>query len=132
MATPVFKAQGTSTIQWNTSSALGTPSGAFVESIACTPKYSGPIHEVEDGTGAAFALGVLDDGFTAKLKVEYDSSLTWPAVGTAVTLTLPKFGGTGGTTSYACTCSAITPDLARKRNAQVDMELVYRPNITPA
>jgi hypothetical protein len=125
-ASPVIK--GITTIKWGTGSNLGTPSGAIVESIRVTRKNGAPI-EIEGNDGFAAALVFLNDGFNATITCLYDTAKTWPADGSAVSLTLPKLGAAGGTETFACWCASSTPDLSRKREATVTLELIYRPDV---
>lgn len=126
---PIIK--GLTTIRWGTSGALGAPVASIVEGISVTPKNGDPIADIENGDGASLALVVLEDGFSAKVVVVYDTAKVWPAVGDAVTLTLPKVGGLGGTQAFSCTLVSIPPELARKKEANLTMTLVYRPGIVP-
>lgn len=122
---PILK--GISTIVWGTTGKLGTPSGAIVQSISVTPKHSDTIGEIENGDGAGVALVLLDDGFSARVRCEYDTALTWPAIGDTVTLSLPKIGAAGGATEHSCYVTSISADLARKREATVEIGLIHRP-----
>lgn len=134
MAAKAVKATGLTTIYWGTKGLFSSPSGltgVIVEECPVTPKNPGPIGEIENGDGAGTSLQFLDDGFDAKPKVVYDSSKTWPDVGDAVVIYLPKVGAAGGTTSYACTLASIPPDIRRKEGARMDLTLVYRPGIDP-
>lgn len=128
VGTPTIK--GVTTIVWGTGSQLGSPAGAIVESIACTPKNPTGIGQIENGNGAEVADILLDDGFDAKITCVYDTAKTWPATGAAVTLTVPSLGGTG-TTTYACYVTG-QPEVStsRKKEATITLNLRYRPGIS--
>jgi hypothetical protein len=130
MAVDTPRIKGLTTISWGTLLQLGTPAGAIVESISITPKNGEPIGEIENGDGAAVALILLVDGFQAKVKVTYDTAKTWPAEGDAINLTLPKIGAAGGTTVFACGVVAMAPETARKKEAMIEITILYRPGIT--
>jgi len=126
--------EGVSTVTWGTAGQLGAPAGAIVEGIAITPRNAGPIGEIEDGNGASVTNILLDDGFDAKVTCVHDTSKTWPALGAAVTLTIPPYnGGSGALTAYSCfNAGNLDISLARKKEATVTMNLRYRPGITSA
>lgn len=129
MATPTPVTKGLTTIIWGTEGALAAPIGAIVEGISVTPKYGDPIGDIENGDGASLSLVMLDDGFSARVKVTYDTAKTWPAVGDAVTLNLPKVGAVGGETAYVCWVTSMPPELARKQEAKLEIAVVHRPGI---
>jgi hypothetical protein len=131
MAVKVARIAGLTTIYWGTRGGIGSSAltGLIVDSISVTPKNSGPIGEIENGDGAAVSLQVLDDGFDAKVKFTYDTSKTYPDIGDAVVIYLPKYGAAGGAQSYNCTMVAMPPDIARKKAAECEMTLVYRPGV---
>lgn len=130
MAAPTAIIKGTTTIVWGTTTKLGTPSAAVVEAISVTPKNGEPIADIENGDGASVVAVLLDDGFDAKVTCLYDTALTWPAVGDTVTLSLPKYGAVGGATSYNCILGGTPkPDLARKREATIELHLRYRAGV---
>ena len=128
--TPTIK--GITTIVWGTLGQLGSPSGSIVESVAITPKNGAPIQDIENGDGASVANVLLSDGFDAKATVVYDTAKTYPALGSAVTLTIPTGSGSGGTTAYSCfVCGDPDINTARKQEAKITLPLRYRPGITP-
>jgi hypothetical protein len=132
MAAKSTKIAGLTTIYWGTKGLLSTPtglSGVIVEDCSITPKNAGPIGEIENGDGAAVSLQVLDDGFDAKVKAVYDSSKTWPDVGDAIGIVLPKVGAAGGTTSYSGTLTSIPPEIKRKEGARIELSIAYRPGV---
>jgi hypothetical protein len=126
--TPIIK--GLTTISWGTSGSVGTPTGCIIQGLSITPKNAGIIDEVENSDTAGVAYVLLDDGFTAQATLTYDTAKTWPAVGDAVVLTLPKIGAVGGTTTYSCSVTSMPPELARKQAATIKMGLIFRPGVT--
>ncbi|HOC55129.1 MAG TPA: hypothetical protein PKI20_05885 [Verrucomicrobiota bacterium] len=131
MAVNVPTIKGISTIVWGTETQLGSPSGAIVESIACTPKNPTGLGEIENGNGAGVIDVLLDDGFDAKVTCTYDSAKDWPDTGGSVTLTLPKQHGSG-TDTYTCYVLG-DPEIntAKKQAATIALNLRYRPGIAP-
>lgn len=118
--------KGITTIKWGSGNAL-TGAGftsAIVARMTATPKNGDPI-EIEGNEGFAAALVVLDDGFNASVECLYDSAITWPAVGTTVTLKRP-------TDASALNCLLVSREetAERKKEATISMKLVYRPDIT--
>lgn len=113
--------KGITTIKWGTGSTLGSPSAAIVESVRVSPKNKAPI-EIEDSDGFAAILVFLKDGFDAEAVSVYDSALTWPSEGDAVTLTIRG-------TTYNCWVGSIEDSLARKKEATITLSLVYRPGV---
>lgn len=122
--TPTLK--GVTTLSWGTEGKVSTPSGMIVEKIDIRNKYDDPIAEIENGDGAGVALALLDDGFNATVTGKYDTSATYPTMGTtAVTLTF-KNGLT-----YAChVVSVPRPSFVQKKEATIQIKLAYRPGIT--
>jgi hypothetical protein len=116
-------------IYWGTKGVLTTPVGVIVEDVTITPENEGSIGSIENGDGAKVSKQYLDDGFKAKIKVVYDRSLTWPAVGDAVTINLPTVGAVGGVTSYVCSLGSIPPEIKRKEAARIELTLEYNPGI---
>lgn len=127
---PIIK--GISTLLWGTAGSMDKPSGtnaAIIESLAITPKNASPVAEIEDNNGAGVAVVLLVDGFNAKATLTYDKGIAWPAEGDTVTLTLPVTGASGGTSAYKCVLVSYAPTLTRKKEATIEMELLYRPGI---
>jgi hypothetical protein len=138
--------KGTPTITWGSSNTLGAPAGAIVESARLTPKNGAPI-EIEDNNGIASNLVILRDGFNAKVSVLYDSTKTWPVEGANVGLNVTvnganansypfgegngAVGAANGLVTYYCSCVSVEPAYARKKEMMIDINLAYRPNITP-
>lgn len=128
MSAPSPKIKGLTTIAWGTNNALGSPAGAIVESISITPKNGEPIADIENNDGASATLVLLKDGFSAKITTVYDSNKAWPDWGDNVGLTLPTPNSNGSTTFF-CICVDDVPALARKKEATMEMSLVYRPGV---
>ena len=126
MPTPIKK--GTPAIIWGSSNALGTPTGAIVESVTVTNKNGGPI-EIEDNDGFAAVLVYLDGELDVSVKCVYDSAKTWPAVGDIVVMQLPKVGAAGGLQNFNCYCAKIDPEMARKKEAMLTIDLNRRPGV---
>jgi hypothetical protein len=139
--------KGTPSIVWGSPNALGAnaPMGAIVESARLTPKNGSPI-EIEDNSGIAANLVILRDGFNGKISALYDGSKTWPVEGANVAFNVAWNGananampfGEGAAASYAngivtyyCSLISIEPSYQRKKELMVDLNLVYRPNVTP-
>ncbi len=123
--------KGVTTIVWGTSGQLGSPAGAIVESIAITTKNANGIGEIENGDGAGVVDVLLDDGFEAKVTCVYDTAKSWPATGSAVTLTMPTPYGTGGTTPYTCYVTGVPEvNTSRKKEATIMIPLKFRPGIS--
>lgn len=127
------KIKGLTTIVWGTNNSLGAPAGAIVESISLTPKNGEPIADIENNDGASATLVLLKDGFTAKVGVVFDSAKAWPDWGDNVGLTLPTVGGNANAapTTFCCICVDDVPALARKKEASLEISLVYRPGVAP-
>ena len=144
MSTTLIK--GTPAIVWGTKNGLGAPVGAIVESMRLTPKNGSPI-EIEDNNGIAANLVILRDGFNGKVSVLYDSSKTWPVEGANVALVATINGanatsypfGEGnaanatanGVITYYCVMVSLEPAYQRKKEMMIDLNLAYRPNVTP-
>lgn len=137
--------KGTPTIKWGTSNTLGAPAGAIVESARLTPKNGSPI-EIEDNDGIAAVLVQLRDGFNGKVSCLYDAAKEWPVEGANVAFTVAINGanansypfGEGnaancanGVVTFYCLCASIEPAYQRKKEQMIDLNLVYRPNVTP-
>jgi hypothetical protein len=120
--------KGITTITWGTSDMLGSPVGAIVESLQISPKGGSPI-EIEDNDGFAATLILVPDGFDATATCLFDTAKTWPAIGAAVTLTLPT-GWVDGGTSFSCLLVDKQPQAGRKKEATIQLKLAYRPNVT--
>ena len=138
--------KGTPSIVWGSSNTLGAPAGAIVESLRLTPKNGSPIADIEDNNGASANLVLLADGFHGKISALYDNAKTWPTEGANVAITIPYLGananavpfGQGAAAKYAnnaityyCTLTSIEPSFARKKEETIDLNLEYRPNVTP-
>ncbi len=123
---PIIK--GTTTIKWGSGSYLGTglPTTAVVESMRITPVTFDAEIEGNDGFTTTEVLG--DNGFDAEITCLYDSALTWPAFGVAVTLKRP----TDSTGKLCLVVSTDEQDVARKREAKITMKLKYRPDRSTA
>jgi hypothetical protein len=137
--------KGSPTITWGTSNTLGAPAGAIVESARFTPKNGSPI-EIEDNNGIAANLVILRDGFNAKVTCLYDGSKAWPVEGANVALTATINGASansypfgegnaasisGNTITYFCSLVSIEPAYQRKKEEMIELNLAYRPNVTP-
>ena len=120
-------------ILWGTNNTVASPAGAIWESIQVTPKNSGPLAEIENNDGAGVNLVLLVDGFEAKCTAVYDNAKAWPAEGTNVGLQLPTNNGNANAnaTTFYCTLVSVQPSLARKKEATIELSLIYRPGITP-
>ena len=137
--------KGQPSIVWGTSNTLGAPAGAIVESARLTPKNGSPI-EIEDNNGIAANLVILRDGFNAKVTCLYDSSKTWPVEGANVAFNVAYNGASansnpfgegnaasvnGNTITYFCSLTSIEPSYQRKKEEMIELNLVYRPNVSP-
>lgn len=137
--------KGSPTITWGTSNTLGAPAGAIVESARITPKNGSPI-EIEDNNGIAANLVILRDGFNAKIACLYDGSKSWPVEGANVALTASVNGASansypfgegnaasinGNTITYFCSLVSIEPSYHRKKEEMIELNLAYRPNVSP-
>ena len=137
--------KGLPAITWGSGNALGAPSGAIVESARLTPKNGSPI-EIEDNSGIAANLVVLRDGFNGKVSSLYDANKAWPVEGANVGFNLQTNGVnansypfgegnaatvSGNTVTYYCTLASIEWSQNRKKEAMIDLNLVYRPNVSP-
>lgn len=141
--------KGVPSIIWGTSNTVGTnmPAGATVESLRLTPKNGSPI-EIEDNNGLAENMVLLRDGFNGKISALYDSSKTWPVEGANVGLVIPYTGAAANAipfgestvssavyntnaVTYYCTLISIEPNYTRKKEAMIDFNLAYRPEIAP-
>ena len=138
--------KGVPSIVWGSGGALGAPAGAIVESAKLTPKNGGPVADIEDNSGLSAALVFLRDGFNGDIRCLYDANKTWPVEGANVGFNLAINGanansypfGEGAAASYAngvvtyyCTMASITPEYARKKEEMIQLNLVYRPNVSP-
>ncbi len=140
--------KGTPSIVWGTANTLGNtaPAGAIVESLRLTPKNGSPIADIEDNNGASANLVLLADGFAGKVSCLYDNAKSWPVEGANVALVIPYMGananaipfGAGNAASYAsnavtyyCTLVSVEPNFTRKKEAMIDLNLAYRPNVSP-
>lgn len=134
MPAPAVIKKGITTIVWGSGNSLTANSfaSAIVESIAITPKNSDLVADIEDNNGYSALLVLLPDGFSAKVTCVYDAAIAWPVEGANTALALPV--GTGnanaGYTSYTCLVVSQSPALARKKEAMIEISLVYRPNVT--
>jgi hypothetical protein len=137
--------KGVPSIVWGSSNTLGGPAGAIVESARLAPKHGSPI-EIEDSNGIAANLVILRDGFNAKVTCLYDGSKTWPVEGANVAFNVAINGanansypfGEGNAASYAngivtyyCSLQSIEPSYQRKKEEMIELNLVYRPNVSP-
>lgn len=77
---------GLTTIKWGTANVLSSPVTTLIEVIDCTPNIDGPVDRVKNTDGARVSLALLDDGFSATVRAKYDGALSYPAVGTNVTV----------------------------------------------
>ena len=128
MSAPATKIKGLTTIVWGTNNSLGSPAGAIVESISITPKNGEPIADIENNDGASATLVLLKDGFSAKVTTVYDSNKAWPDWGDNVGLNLPT-PNSNASTMFFCICVDDVPALARKKEATMEISLVYRPGV---
>lgn len=128
MPSPIIK--GIPTIIWGTANQLGSPAGAVVQSISITPKNAEPI-EIEDNNGFTAAEIVLDDGFNARVSILADTAKQLPAVGGNVALSIPSSIANGNIAlnNYSCLVASVAPSTERKREAMIDLNLVYRPGV---
>jgi hypothetical protein len=138
--------KGIPAITWGSGGALGGPAGAIVESYRLTPKNASVVGEIEDNSGLAANLVFLRDGFNAKLNCLYDGNKAWPVEGANVGLNLAINGanansypfGEGnaasfanGVVTYYCTVASIEPAGQRKKEEMIELNLIYRPNVSP-
>lgn len=125
--------KGLTTAQWGPRGMMTTPA-VVVQSIQVTPKYPGPVGEVEDGDGAGVLLAMLDDGFNARVTYIADKAVDDPAVGAAVTLNLVALGtkdAGGALKAYACHNTSVPEEGVNAKGAVTKtINLVYRPGIT--
>jgi hypothetical protein len=137
--------KGSPTVTWGASNTLGAPAGAIVESARFTPKNGSPI-EIEDNNGIAANLVLLRDGFNAKVACLYDGSKSWPVEGANVALTAAVNGASAnsypfgegsaascanGVVTYYCALISIEPTYHRKKEEMIELNLAYRPNVSP-
>jgi hypothetical protein len=135
--------KGTPAIVWGASGILGAPAGAIVDSLQLTPKNGEPI-EIEDSSGLAAVEVLLRDGFNAKVNCLYDSGKNWPIEGANAALAIPYAGaaansipfGEGNGAVYAanavtftCLVASVSPVYTKKKEAMIDLNLTYRPNV---
>lgn len=141
----LLKITGNGTIVWGGGGILSAPAGAIVESLQLTPKNGEPI-EIEDNTGLALVEVLLRDGFDAKISCLYDNAKAWPVEGANAALAIPFNGaaanavpfGEGnaatvanGVVTYTCLVCSVSPAYAKKKEALIDINLRYRPQISP-
>jgi hypothetical protein len=137
--------KGSPTIIWGTSNTLGAPTGAIVESARLTPKNGAPI-EIDDNNGITANLVILRDGFNARVSCLYDGSKSWPVEGANVAFTAAINGAaansypfgegsaasySNGAVTYYCSVVSIEPHYQRKKEEMIELNLAYRPNISP-
>lgn len=132
MAAPTPTLKGVSTIKWGTSSTLPNLATAVVDVVSITPKNAGPIGEIENNDGAAKTLVFLNDGFDAKVTTLYDSAVAWPVDYSNVNLAVPVPDGNANTawTTFVCIVASTVPALSRKKEAMLELNLVYRPGLS--
>ena len=131
--------KGKTTIVWGTApgGTAVTPviSGLIVTSISITPNNGGPVTKIENGDGSVIAKVYLDDGFEADVEAIYDSTLTYPAMYSAVTLTLPKAVDMSGGTAvaaYPCTIESNAVKFERKKEAMITFKISHNPGVEGA
>ena len=139
----LLQIKGIGTIVWGAGNILNAPAGAIVESLSLTPKNGEPI-EIEDNNGLAAVEVLLRDGFNGKIGVLYDSNKSWPVEGANGVLNIPfngananaiPFGeGNGasyanGVVSYTVLIASVAPSFAKKKEAMMEYNVTYRPNV---
>jgi len=123
MPTPIKK--GLTTIHWGSGDTLsGALTNAIVARMNATAK-NGQAFEIEDNDGFGKAWVLLVDGFDADVECVYDSAITWPAEGAAVTLKRPT-----DSVALSCLLSSIDQTKERKKEAMLTLKIQYRPGIT--
>lgn len=121
--------RGTPLILWGTQNRFNV-AGSIVESIAITPKNGRPLTEIENGDGAGVSMVMLEDGFDATVRVVHDTNIAWPTLNANVVLSLPNVAGNGALANFNCFVSGSSkPDLARKREAMLEIPVTFRPGI---
>lgn len=141
--------KGNGTIVWGTANIAGNsiPAGAIISSIKLTPKNGAPI-EIEDNNGIAVFEIILRDGFNGKVTQLFDATKTYPVEGANCTIAISwpgaaanaipfgEPGVNGGNANYAanvvtytCLIAAIAPSYEKKKEAYVDWDITYRPNV---
>jgi hypothetical protein len=127
---PSATIKGITTIVWGTDNGVATPAGAIIESLKVTPKNGAPI-EIEDNNGFAAVLVLLPDGFNAQASCVYDKAKVWPQVGANVVVNVPNTAAANANNvAYTCLVGSDPEiDQARKREAHISLNLVYRPGV---
>lgn len=117
--------KGISTIKWGSSAtvAAGALTAAIVARGSFTDK-NGQAFEIEDNEGFAAALIFLADGFDGTLECVYDSAITWPAVGDAISLKRPRDAA-----ALQCYVASIEDTVERKKEAMLSIKVHYRPGV---
>lgn len=117
--------KGITTISWGSSGAVasGAVAAAIVARASFTPK-NGQAFEIEDNVGFTAAMVFLNDGFDASLECVYDSAITWPAEGDAVSLKRPR--DAAAVQAYV---ASIEDTVERKKEAMLTIKIHYRPGV---
>ena len=131
--------KGLTTVVWGTkpggTSVAPVIAGAIVTSINITPMNGGPVTKIENGDGSVVGKVYLDDGFEADVETIYDTALTYPALFSAVTLTLPAavdLSGGAAAAAYPCTLESNPVKFERKGVAMVTFKVSHNPGVEGA
>jgi len=108
--------------------------GIVVTSFKPTARNAGPVGNIENSDGALIESVYLDDGFEADVEGVYDTALTYPTIGSSVTITLPVtttglLDLSGGVVhkTFPCTLESNAPDFERKKEAMYRCRISHAP-----
>lgn len=110
--------------------------GAIITSVKITPTNPAAVANAENADGAIVNSFFLVDGFEADAEMLFDTSLAYPAVGSAVTMVLPtrgthagvlNFSGGAGCTSFPCTIESYGAQFERKGIATIQVKFSHHP-----
>lgn len=117
--------KGLTTISWGSTGAVAA--GALTAAIVARGSFTaknGQAFEIEDNEGFTKAMVFLADGFDATLECVYDSAITWPADGDAISLKRPRDAA-----ALSCYVASIEDTVERKKEAMLSIKVHYRPGV---
>lgn len=120
---PIIK--GLATIKWGSSGTVAA--GALTAAIFVRGSFTdknGQAFEIEDNEGFSKALVFLADGFDATIECVYDSAITWPAIGDAISIKRPRDAAALG--GYV---ASIEDTVERKKEAMLSLKIHCRPGV---
>lgn len=109
---------------------IKSPNIAILSSVKFTPRYAGPLVEVEDDQGVVKAFALQSDGGDFAVDAVYESNSTTSnfaglAVGNAIVIAVPVVNGGNN-----CNCTVVSlPEITQPRKGEttISFKAIWRP-----